>query len=627
MVELDMFHVEQNNNFDILIIGGGHAGLEAAWAANQFQGVRVGIITMPGVPIASAPCNPAVGGVGKGQVVREIDALGGLMGELADRSAIQYRTLNESKGFAVQSTRVQIDKELYSLYAEEVISNSSIIVIREKVDRVSKNYDESFTIIANGRNLNSKRVVVTTGTFLNGKMHKGDEITSGGRVDSYGSVSLNDLFAQVKSLNKRFKTGTPPRIKKSSIDFDKMEIQPSDPNSQTFHWKHLESDRKLAQLNCYLTRTNVKTLDIIRKNKEKSPIFNGQIEGVGPRYCPSIEDKAYRYTDKNVHHVFVEPEGINLNTFYPNGISTSLPKDIQEDFLRTIVGLEGAEIDVYGYAVEYDVVDTTYLTDCLEYIDIRGLYFAGQVCGTSGYEEAAGQGLVAGLNAYLSLTGDKRVLLSREDSYIGVMIDDLTGNMRDEPYRLFTARSENRLMIREDNAIKRMSTYRKSLGLDKPLDRYITSFEAELKALEAVIKSCNFMPSASSRLLFEENRWGRITEKTSLTELLKRGVLDPVEALTLILEVGGLSFDSRVVRQAAVDAKYEGYIKRAKIELDKYSKLAKKKIVSDYLVDDKNLSNECRQRISNIRPQTFGQLQRIEGIRPATVAYVAANFL
>jgi len=606
---INLFHVEHSQKFDILIVGAGHAGLEAAWAANQFDDLKVGMITLPGVGIASAPCNPAVGGVGKGQVVREIDAMGGIMGKLADLSAIQYRTLNESKGFAVQSTRVQIDKDHYSAMAEKLVEKSSIQVIRAAVSKITTD-NANFSVETSVGDFQSSSVIVTTGTFLKGKMHTGSNVTTGGRVDCDVSNGLEDLFLNVKSLSKRFKTGTPPRLKGESIDLSKMEKQPSDAKSLNFHHSHDPSERYLPQLDCHLTRTNSETLKFIRDNKELSPLFNGQINSVGPRYCPSIEDKAYRYLDKDVHHVFVEPETQKKDTYYPNGVSTSLPVDIQESFIRTIPGLENAEIAVKGYAVEYDVVDTTYLNDTLEYRDISGLYFAGQVCGTSGYEEAAGQGLVAGLNAALRLKNKDKMIFSRDVSYIGVMVDDLTNNLRDEPYRLFTARSENRLSIREDNAIMRMSKYRKSLLLDKSIDTYILSYELEYDLLMSLSNDVDFVIKSS---------------KLSLADSLRKSNVNPVETLQRNLKDSGLSFDYRVIRNVAIDIKYHGYIKRSELESNKLHKLSHKTINFESLLGDMNVSHECRQRIERIRPSNFGQLQRIEGIRPATLAYVAAQ--
>lgn len=592
------------NYFDIIIIGGGHAGVEAAWTSSQFD-LKILLISAPGVSLASTPCNPAIGGVGKGQVVREIDALGGLMGVLADRSGIQYRTLNESKGFALQSTRVQVDKELYTKYAEEVLSSrKNLKIVREMVEAIEPE-DNKFLIRTElGNEYFSSKVVVTTGTFLKGRLHTGELQVDGGRFDCKRSVGLNDLFSKIKMQHMRFKTGTPPRIDKSSIDYSQMEPQESDPQTRNFSFHGELFKRNSPQVPCYLTRTNNRTLEIIRANKERSPIFNGQIEGMGPRYCPSIEDKAFRYTEKDIHHVFIEPEGLDLETIYPNGISTSLPRDVQEEFLHTIGGLENAKILVYGYAVEYDVVDTSMLGLTMEVKDVPGLYFAGQVCGTSGYEEAAGQGLIAGINSALSLMGKGPFILSREDSYIGVMIDDLVSTRRDEPYRLFTARSENRLSIREDNTILRMNKYRRSLGLKNELDLIQESFLEEMALLEKLLST-----------------------NSTLKEILRRPNLNPILALQDECKRVGAFFSNDVIKTVAISAKYEGYIDRALAQSQKISKLSKKRIDWREIVESQNISFECKSRIKESKPETFGHLQKIDGIRPASLAFVAGNLL
>ena len=625
-----MFYVEQivmNNSFDILIIGGGHAGSEAAWISSQF-GLNIGLISGPGASLASTPCNPAIGGVGKGQVVREIDALGGLMGIVADKAGIQYRTLNESKGFAVQSTRVQVDKELYTKFAEEMLkTKENISIIREMVATIKRN-DGKFEIITeNGNHYVASKVIITTGTFLAGKLHTGEEQTAGGRVECKQSAGLNDLFSEIQTLPNRFKTGTPPRIDRKTINYSVMEPQESDNLTRNFHSLNESFERSAKQVPCYLTRTNSETLSIIRANKERSPIFNGQIKGVGPRYCPSIEDKAFRYTEKDVHHVFVEPEGLNLETIYPNGVSTSLPKDVQESFIQTISGLENAKILVHGYAVEYDVVDTSELSRLMEYKNIPGLFFAGQVCGTSGYEEAAGQGIVAGINASLAFLGKEALILDRNDSYIGVMVEDLVSNKRDEPYRLFTARSENRLYVREDNTIQRMNKYRKALGLTSSLDTHQENILDEVEILENLIETTMFYSTEDNKAYFIHKDYGSLESNISLKELLRRPNLNPVTVLETESLRMGASFHSDVVRTVAVAAKYEGYIDRAIIESEKINRMSKKKINWEVLTDSKNISFECKLRIKQIRPETFGQLQRIEGIRPATLAYVAGNLI
>lgn len=612
--------------FDIAIIGGGHAGIEAAYIAAQFD-LSVAIITIPGIGLGSAPCNPSVGGVGKGQVVRELDSLGGLMGILADKAGIQFRTLNDSKGFAVQSSRVQIDKERYSIEAEKIIASiPNITVLREKVNSIQKN-DEIFEI--QGENTYfAKKLVMTVGTFLNGKLHTGSEQTLGGRVDCEPSKGLTDLFAAIKTRPQRFKTGTPPRLDKSTIDYTKLEEQPSDSTVRNFHCLHSTFERAIPQVSCWLAHTNNSTMEVIRANKEKSPMFNGQIKGVGARYCPSIEDKAFRYPDKNIHHVFIEPEGLELDTMYPSGISSSLPKEVQLEYVRSIVGLEKAEIKVFGYAVEYDVLDTTDLKLTLEHTEIPGLYFAGQVNGTSGYEEAAGQGLIAGANASLALLGLEALVLSRHESYIGVMIEDLTSNTRDEPYRLFTARSENRLFIREDNTLIRMCPYRTSLLLNKPIDQYQRTFMENYEELLAFCDETMISEKSPLMEIFSgEGELQQLVRRMSVTELLKQAWLNPITTLETILSHYGLATDYDLVRTVAISKKYDGYIKRSEDQFSKLKKMDSMRIDWEAIAASNNISFECKQRITRIRPDTFGQLKLIEGIRPATLAVVAAKAL
>ncbi len=598
--------------------------MEAAYIASQFQ-LQVAILTIPGVGLGSAPCNPSVGGVGKGQVVRELDALGGLMGILADKAGIQYRTLNDSKGFAVQSSRVQIDKDLYSEKAEELIAQiPNITVIREKVLSISPGFEVKTSV----RSYRAKKLVMTVGTFLNGKLHTGSEQTLGGRIGVEPSSGLQDLLSSIKTRPQRFKTGTPPRLHKDSIDYSKLEEQPSDSAVRNFHCLNDPFSREAEQVSCYLAHTNAETMEIIRTNRERSPMFNGQIQGVGARYCPSIEDKAFRYPEKTSHHVFIEPEGLKANTVYPSGISSSLPKDVQEAYVRSMEGLENAKVEVYGYAVEYDVLDTTDLNITLEHQQLPGLYFAGQVNGTSGYEEAAGQGYIAGVNASLALLGLDPLVLSRHESYIGVMIEDLTSNTRDEPYRLFTARSENRLFIREDNTLIRMNPYRQHLLLNTRLDQYQRHF---LEKYHLLVMFCDETKiPEDSTLLKEFSGEGdlqKLTRQVSVSEILRQAWLNPVSALERVLSEYGITLDHDIIRTVAISKKYEGYIKRNEGQNERLKKMDLMKVNWEEIVGSGNISFECKQRITRIRPQTFGQLKLIEGIRPATLAVVAAKAL
>jgi tRNA uridine 5-carboxymethylaminomethyl modification enzyme len=609
--------------FDIIIVGGGHAGLEAAWISSQFNNLKIAIITLPGVGIASAPCNPSIGGVGKGQVVRELDALGGITGKLADMAGIQFRTLNESKGYAVQSTRIQIDKEMYSVFAEEELKKiSNISIIKEKVNSIS-DQDNGFTVTTDSSTWRCKKLIMTVGTFLNGKMHTGMEETVGGRSDADSSESLGKFFKDIKTVSSRFKTGTPARLNINSVDYSVLDEQKSDPEVSNFHCLNSYNDRNLSQVSCFLARTNAKTMSIIRENKEKSPMYNGQIKGVGARYCPSIEDKANRYPDKDIHHVFVEPEGINMNTVYPSGISTSLPREVQDEFLRTIKGLEKCHVEQYGYAVEYDVIDTTLLNYKLEYKNKPGLFFAGQVNGTSGYEEAAAQGYIAGVNASLELYDMPQMVLDRSQSYIGVMIEDLISNTRDEPYRLFTARNENRLSVREDNSVLRMYPYREQLFMNSDIDRYNRNFINLYSDLMSLIEDNIIKPDDK----FLQHKDIRIPKRITMEEFLKMSNIDPVVIFKEYLDFYKLIVPRELSRCVAISAKYKGYINKASNHYEKLSKMDKLKINWESICESHNVSFECKQRIMRIKPITFGQLKLIDGLRPATLAVVAGRSL
>ena len=615
--------------FDIIVVGGGHAGVEAAWISSQFP-LQVALVSLPDIPLASTPCNPAVGGVGKGQVVREIDAMGGLMGILADRAGIQYRTLNESKGYAVRSTRVQIDKQVYSQTAEEIMkSRKNIHILRLKVVKIQKKEGFFSVFSEDGRSLSGKRLILTTGTFLNGQLHTGKWQRAGGRTGASVSPGLCEILSSVKKLPRRFKTGTPPRLKRSSLDFGAFIEQKSDSSSTTFHFAHGEKERILPQMSCFIAHTNEQTLEIIRNNRKNSPLFNGQIQGIGPRYCPSIEDKAFRYPERHRHHIFVEPEGANLETIYPSGLSCALPQEVQESFIATIPGFERAEILVPGYAVEYDVVDTLELDLTLSHQKIEGLYFAGQVNGTSGYEEAAGQGLVAGINSALSCLGRESLVFSREDSYIGVMVEDLVCCSRDEPYRLFTARSENRLSIREDNTVCRMSPYREKLNLNEKVDFYNMNFVSQYHEFFEQCKKIAFKETTENVEHFEKVGYGTLKDKILLDSLLKRSHVDPVVALNRELErwqVGRTFFMPEVVRAVAISKKYHDYIERAKMDNERMGRVSRCRLDWKLLADNSHISNECRQRIEKYRPQTFAGLEGIEGIRPATLAFIANHY-
>jgi len=450
------------------------------------------------------------------------------------------------------------------------------------------------------------------GTFLDGRIHRGASVAKGGRDGAVASAALGSIFEGVRTLGKKFKTGTPARILADTINTSVMEEQASDESVENFHVLHGTS-RFVPQVSCYKTSTSKTTIETIYKNKEQSPMFNGQIKGVGPRYCPSIEDKVFRYPDRFEHHVFVEPEGLCANTVYPNGISTSLPKEVQLSFVRSIAGFENAEIETYGYAVEYEVVDTSDLDLSLEHCSFSGLYFAGQVNGTSGYEEAAGQGLVAGLNAALGVLGREKVIFPRGTSYLGVLIDDVVGVRRDEPYRLFTARSENRLFLREDNPIDRLAATRLSLGLDTKLDKFQRDYLYQKSLLRKLLKGRKYKCKNG--------------EKVPVVDLLRNSKLDPVELLSEVLTFNKLSFTPSVVKSLAIEVKYEGYLAKSSQKEMSIAKLGSKSVDWFELSSCKSISNECRQRIKESKPKTYFQLKSIQGIRPATLMYVANGIL
>ncbi|OFZ26237.1 MAG: tRNA uridine-5-carboxymethylaminomethyl(34) synthesis enzyme MnmG [Bdellovibrionales bacterium RIFOXYB1_FULL_37_110] len=616
----------EKSTFDIVVVGAGHAGIEAAWMVGNI-GLKVALINLPGVQIAETPCNPAIGGVGKGQLVREIDAMGGLMGKITDLSAIHYKVLNESKGYAVQSTRVQVDKERYSVFAEKFLrENKNISIISAKVVKINYIAADCFEIrLENNDLISSKAAIVCTGTFLNGKLHIGAEQIPGGVFGCDRSDSLISICPVIEA-SKRFKTGTPARICKSSINWSKLEKQNSEPTAQNFHILHNDFERFNQQITCYLTRTNQRTMEIIRRNRNIAPLYNGQIKGIGPRYCPSIEDKAFRYQDRNEHHIFLEMEGHELDSVYPNGISTSLPKEVQNEFIHSIVGLEDAQILKYGYAVEYDVVDPTVLNFGLGHKDFHGLYFAGQINGTSGYEEAAAQGVISGINASLKILNKAPIIFSRNDCYLGVLIEDIITNDRDEPYRLFTARAENRLFIREDNTINRMHCYREKLGLHQDIDQFQNNYINYFNLLEEFAESYFFKSNDLIMHKFNNNGYGVIDARLSLSELLKRAHLDPVKTLSQEISDQLVKIDYKIIKSVAISQKYRGYITKANNEFENLNKLDALKINWKLIAENERISNECRQRIIKTKPESFSQLRRINGIRPATIAYVATMY-
>ncbi|MZG29288.1 MAG: tRNA uridine-5-carboxymethylaminomethyl(34) synthesis enzyme MnmG [Nitrospinae bacterium] len=605
---------------DVVVIGGGHAGCEAALAAAR-MGCSTVMITLEADKIALMPCNPAIGGVGKGHIVREIDALGGEMARVIDETGIQYRVLNSSKGPAVHGYRAQADKNKYKMAMRRVLENTANLdLIFDEVDElVIENLVVKGVRTAKGMEIKSRSVVITTGTFLNGLIHLGLKSRPAGRVGEKPSTKLSQSFLAAGFELGRLKTGTPPRLKRDSIDFSQCVLQPGDEVPRPFSFSTPAIDRE--QVPCHLTATNERTAKIIRDNLHLSPLYSGVIDGVGPRYCPSIEDKVVKFPDKNSHNIFLEPESLDTDWIYPNGISTSLDEEVQLKLVRTIPGLEQAEIVMPGYAVEYDYVPPTQLTPSLETKRVSGLFHAGQINGTSGYEEAAGQGIMAGINAALKAQDRKPFLLTRMDSYIGVLIDDLVTKGTQEPYRMFTSRAEYRLILRQDNADERLMQKGHELGLvDKTLlakcmEKYC-AVDREIKRLEETPVAPN--PETLARL----SRLGiqELRNPTTLGGLLRR---PEVSHDRLLRAFDGEEVPQLVGEQVEIRMKYEGFINRQNQMVARQKKLEHYRIPESFEYKGiSGLSHEVIQKLEEIRPVTLGQAGRISGVTPSAISLI-----
>ena len=610
--------------YDVIVVGGGHAGAEAAAAAAN-MGSKTLLVTMNLQNIAQMSCNPAMGGIAKGQIICEIDAMGGYSGIVSDKSAIQFKMLNRSKGPAMWSPRVQSDRMLFAQTWRDMLEQTKLLDFYQEMvtDLIFEKDQIAGVITSTGIKIYAKSIVLTNGTFLNGLIHIGEKNFGGGRAGESASIGLTATLQNRGFESGRMKTGTPPRVDGRSLDFSKMEEQPGDTDPDKFSYSNI-TQPLTRQRSCHITYTSNEVHDTLRTGFDRSPMFNGSIKSTGPRYCPSIEDKINRFADKNRHQIFVEPEGWNTIEYYINGFSTSLPQDVQFEALRKVKGFEQVKFFRAGYAIEYDYFPPTQLTHSLETKLVKGLFFAGQINGTTGYEEAAAQGMMAGINAHLYHKGEDRFILQRNEAYIGVLIDDLITKGTEEPYRMFTSRAEYRTLLRQDNADFRLTEKAYHLGIAKE-DRLHAVHQKTLQtqALKSYYEKTSITPEEANSFLTDKNS-SPITQSDKMAKIYSRPNITRKEMVSVpkvaeyIMEQG---FSKSVQEQVEIQIKYAGYIEKEKLNADKLNRLEAVKIPVDFDYHAlASLSHEAKEKLSNIQPQTISQASRISGINPSDIS-------
>ncbi len=611
--------------FDVIVIGGGHAGTEACLAAAR-MGLQTLLVTHNIETLGQMSCNPAIGGIGKGHLVKEIDAMGGIMAKAADAAGIHIRTLNQRKGPAVRATRAQADRTLYRNFIRQALEHQPNLYLFQQAveDLIIENDEVAGVVTQMGLSIKAKKVILTTGTFLGGQIHIGLQNYSAGRAGDPPSIRLAERLRDLPFNVQRLKTGTPPRIDKRTINFKGLEQQPGDTPRPIFSYMGEHTDQP-EQTVCHITRTNQTTHDIIASGLDRSPMYSGEIEGVGPRYCPSIEDKTVRFAQRDSHQIFIEPEGLNSIEVYPNGISTSLPFDIQQRFIQSIKGFENAHITRPGYAIEYDFFEPRDLRPTLETKFIKGLYFAGQINGTTGYEEAASQGMLAGMSAALSIQEKEPYIFTRDNSYIGVMVDDLVTLGTKEPYRMFTSRAEYRLLLREDNADERLTPTAQKLFMidEKRWDTFNVKMD-RIAVLDKKIKNTWLAPKSQNLSKYSEKIQSIISKENSLFELLKRPEVE-FDDVILNFEVNNHQ-DEQVKQKVQIGAKYSGYLIRQLEEIEKQKQHQQTKLPDELDYNDvKGLSNEIREKLIKAKPYSVSHAGKIQGMTPAAISILLVH--